>query len=273
MLGGGGVAGIAWMTGLLRGLADAGLDVTDADLVVGTSAGATVGAQLGSGLALRELYDRQVEPHLQAHEIDPGVDLRSVAGLFSAALDGAGSPAALRRGVGERALGTQTVTEGVRRAVIESRLPSHAWPARTLRIVAVDATSGEARTFDGTSGVALVDAVAASCAVPGVWPPVEIDGRRYIDGGVRSNDNADYAREASRVLVVAPLGTEPLFPSEIPLEQAAADLRAGGAEVAIVVPDEASQAAIGTSPLDPATRVPAAAAGWAQGRSAAPTWH
>jgi NTE family protein len=272
VLGGGGVAGIAWTTGLLRGLAEAGLDAAEADLVVGTSAGATVGAQLGSGLGLDQLYARQVEPDLQAPEIDPGVDLRTFADGLGVALRATGSPRDVRRAIGELALRAQTVDELVRRAVIESRLPSHAWPARTLRIVAVDARSGDPRVFDKTSGVDLVDAVAASCAVPGIWPPVEIAGRHYVDGGVRSNENADYAKGASRVLVVAPLGTEPLVPGEMPLEQAVAVLRAGGAEVAIVLPDEASRAVIGTSPLDPTTRTPAAAAGWAQGRATKPAW-
>jgi NTE family protein len=68
VLGGGGVAGIAWMTGLLAGLADAGQDVTGADLLVGTSAGAAVAAQVGSGLSLDALFARQTDPALQARE-------------------------------------------------------------------------------------------------------------------------------------------------------------------------------------------------------------
>ena len=118
----------------------------------------------------------------------------------------------------------------------------------------------------------LVDAVVASCAVPGVWPPATIDGRRYVDGGARSNDNADLASGATRVLVVAPMGTTPLIPGLPTLADAVADLQAGGAEVAIVEPDQASVAAIGTSPLDPSTRTPAVEAGRAQGRALTITW-
>ena len=80
-----------------------------------------------------------------------------------------------------------------------------------------------------------------------MWPPATIDGRRYIDGGLRSNNNADYAAGASRVLVMSPLGTTDLFPTEKPLAQAVEELRAGGAEVAVVGPDEASRAAVGGS--------------------------
>ncbi|MFE0631263.1 patatin-like phospholipase family protein [Streptomyces sp. NPDC058864] len=273
VLGGGGVAGIAWITGLLAGLADAGQDVTGAEVLVGTSAGATVAAQLGSGLSLDELYARQTEPELQSAEIMADVDLTNFGAGIAEVLQGAASVADMRRAVGEYAVGAETVPEAERRRVIESRLPSHDWPAsRTVRIVAVDARTGEPRVFDGSTGVDLVDAVAASCAVPGIWPPVTIDGRRFVDGGVRSAANADYAAGASRVLTIVPMGTTELFPSERPLEQALAELRAAGAEVAVVGPDEASVAAIGTNPLDPATRRPAAAAGRAQGRELELRW-
>jgi NTE family protein len=156
--------------------------------------------------------------------------------------------------------------------VIESRLPSRQWPARALKIVAVDADSGEPRVFDSSCGVSLLDAVTASCAVPGIWPPATIDGHRYIDGGVRSAANADYAVGASRVLVLVPLGTAELFPSDMPFARAIEELRVGGAEVAIVAPDEASKAAIGANPLDPSTRRPAAEAGRVQGRTVELEW-
>ncbi|MBY8864788.1 patatin-like phospholipase family protein [Streptomyces sennicomposti] len=271
VLGGGGVGGIAWITGLLAGLADKGQDVTGADLIVGTSAGSAVAAQLGSGLSLEELYARQAEPSSQTAEIMAELDLEAFAAQLGAALASGDGPQ-LRRAVGELALRAETVPEAERRAVIESRLPRDAWPTRRLRIVAVDAGSGEARVFDDTSGVSLVDAVAASCAVPGVWPPVTIGGRRYVDGGVRSMANADFAAGASRVLVIVPMGTVEPFPSETPLERTLADLRAQGAEVAVIEPDEASKAAIGTNPLDPATRTPAAEAGRAQGRALTIEW-
>lgn len=272
VLGGGGVAGIAWITGLLTGLADAGQDVTGAEVIVGTSAGATVGAQLGSGLGLADLYARQTDPARQAAEITSGMDVASFTEQMTAVVRGAGTPAGMRRAIGAFALGVPTVPQARRRAVIESRLPSHEWPDRVLKIVAVDAGSGEPRVFDRASGVSLVDAVAASGAVPGVWPPVTIGGRRYVDGAVRVNDNADYALGASRVLVVTPFGATELWPSEKPLPRAVAELRASGAEVAIIGPDEASRAAMGDTPLDPSTRGRSAEAGLCQGRSVTVEW-
>ncbi|MFK4145911.1 patatin-like phospholipase family protein [Streptomyces sp. NPDC004065] len=272
VLGGGGVGGIAWLTGLLAGLADAGQDVTGADVIVGTSAGSAVAAQLGSGLSLEELYARQVEPALQADEIMAEMDLEAFAAELGTVLGSGATGPEVRRAVGKLALSAATVSEPERRAVIESRLPAHDWPARALRIVAVDAGTGEPRVFGNDSGVSLVDAVAASCAVPGVWPPVSIEGRRYVDGGVRSAANADYADGASRVLVIVPMGAAEPFPSDAPLERCVADLRARGAEVAVIEPDEASRAAVGANPLDPATRRPAAEAGRAQGRATAVRW-
>ncbi|SED95556.1 NTE family protein [Streptomyces sp. 2231.1] len=272
VLGGGGVGGIAWMTGLLAGLADAGRDVSGAGLLVGTSAGSAVAAQLGSGLGLEELYARQVDPALQSAEIAAEMDLEKFAAEIGAAAESAATTADLRRAVGRAALAAPTVSERERHAVIASRLPAHGWPERAVKIVAVDAGSGEPRVFDRDSGVPLVDAVAASCAVPGVWPPVTIGEHRYMDGGVRSIANVDLATGADRVLVLVPLGTTEPFPSDQPLERCVGELRARGAEVRLIAPDEASLAAIGDNALDPATRRPAAKAGRAQGRSLELGW-
>src|ERR1700722_6310030 len=186
VLGGGGVAGIAWIPGLLAGLADAGDDVSGADVLIGTSAGAAAAAQSGSGLPLAELLARQTDPAKQAAEIPAEVNLATLGEEIGGYLAGVTSPQQILQRVGAYALEAQTVPEAARRAVIESRLPAHAWPDRPILLTAVDAESGELRVFDRDSGVSLVDAVVASCAVPGIWPPVTIGGRRSIAGGGRS---------------------------------------------------------------------------------------
>jgi NTE family protein len=267
VLGGGGVAGIAWTTGLLAGLAETGQDVTGAGVIIGTSAGAAVAAQLGSGLPLAELLARQVEPARQAAEIPAEVDLAQMVAELGAELAGVSSSEELLRRIGAYALVARTVPEAARRAVMESRLPVHDWPERALRLTAIDAETGELRVFDRDSGVSLVDAVAASCAVPGIWPPVTIGGRRYMDGGVRSSDNADLAAGCSRITLISPLGYDSPLPSPMPLRAVVAQLRDGGAEVTVIVPDAASVAAVGANPLDPSTRTPAAQAGRAQGQA------
>jgi NTE family protein len=271
VLGGGGVAGIAWMTGLLAGLADAGHDVTGADLVIGTSAGATVAAQLGSGLPLDDLYARQVDPARQSAEIAAQVNLDAFAAEFGEYLQASSSPQDALRAAGAFALAATTVPEAARRAVIISRLPSPDWPARAIKLVAVDCETGALKVFDSASGVSLVDAVAASCAVPGIWPPVTIGGRRYMDGGVRSSDNADLAAGAARIVILSPLGVDSPLPTPMPLREVVASLREGGAQVTVVSPDDASRPFIGANPLDPAVRAPAAEAGRAQGRAGLPS--
>lgn len=270
VLGGGGVAGAAWITGLLLGLREAGQDVTGADLVIGTSAGSTVAAQLASGLPLADLYERQADPTRQPREISADIDFTEFGAAFGKFMDGATTPEEMLRAAGGFALAAKTVPEADRRAVIAGRLPSYDWPAWPLKITAVDCESGELAIFDADSGVSLVDAVTASCAVPGVWPPVTIGGRRYMDGGSRSMDNADLAAGAKRIMVVSPLGMNPEVPSPMPLGEVVAELRRSGSDVTVISPDEASAAAFGTNPLDPGTRTPAAEAGRAQGRAFRP---
>jgi NTE family protein len=151
--------------------------------------------------------------------------------------------------------------------VIESRLPVHEWPSARLRVTAVDAETGGFVVFDRDAGVSLVDAVAASCAVPGVWPPVTIDGRRWIDGGMRSSANADLAEGYQRVVVLAPVSGG--FGPIARLGDQVAALRAGGAQVSVVTPDRDARRAIGRNMLDPARRAMAARAGHAQAPSVA----
>lgn len=269
VLGGGGVAGIAWMTGLLLGLAEAGADLRGADRMIGTSAGATVAAQLGSGVALPMLYARQVDPSLQPPELMPAPGLFDRFLLRITALIEAGDAAALLREMGRLALEAETVDEPARRRVIEARLPSPDWPAQAITIVAVDAQSGETRLFDRDGDVGLVDAVAASCAVPGVWPPVSIDGRRLVDGGIRSTDNLDLAAGAERVVVIAPRGTRLPFVAGRRLIDQVERLQADGTRVMVIEPDKGARTAIGSNPLDPSTRAACAEAGRLQGGVAA----
>lgn len=267
VLGGGGVAGLAWMIGLLTGLAEAGDDVTGADLIIGTSAGANVAALLGSGLPLPELYARQADPARQSAEIMAELDIAKFAAELGGYLAGVISPAERLRRIGAYALAAETVPESVRRGVIEGRLPAHDWPARRIQLTAVDAATGKLRVFDSAAGASLVDAVAASSAVPGIWPPVTIGDSRYVDGGVRSADNADLAAGFARITVISPVGFDSLIPSSQPLREVIAKLRAERSDVTVIVPDAASAAIIHGKPLDPATKTPAAKAGLAQGEA------
>ena len=158
------------------------------------------------------------------------------------------------------------MAEPVRRRVIEHRLPSHDWPDRDLRITAIDIDTGELVVFDASSGVALVDAVAASCAVPGTWPPVTIGDRRYMDGGVASSVHTAVASDCSTAVVLVPAGEFAPSPFSAGV---AAEIAAFGARTCAVFADEDSLRAFGPNPLDPRCRVPSARAGRAQGRRVA----
>ncbi len=261
VLGGGGVAGIAWELGILTGLLDAGIDLTTADRLVGTSAGSAVAAQILSGVPLEDLYERQLSPALLDSEIQVEFDPEQMMRDFGSALAGKAPGREVFQALGELALRAQTVAEPLRRAVIERRLPKRSWPDRDLRITAIDAYSGETRVFTSTDDVDLVDAVAASCAVPGVWPPVTIGGSRYVDGGMRSTTNVDLAAGCDPVVVIGPSLISMLAAPEV--VRGEEELRAS-ASVVTITADEASLSAMGANPLDPASAKPAALAGRAQ---------
>jgi NTE family protein len=267
VLAGGGLAGIAWETGILRGIADespaTAEALLDSDVLVGTSAGSAVAAQLGSGLGLDALFDRQTTP--TSAELTPRAGIDEITEMFLAAVGVPGSKADKLQKIGAIALSTDTVDESVRRDVIADRLPSHDWPDRDMRITAIDTATGELVAFDSTSGVDLIDAVAASCAVPAVWPPVTIGGRRYMDGGVGSSVNMALAEDCDVAVALVPQGES--TPS--PFGGAAEEIAAFRAKVFGVFADDASLAAFGKNPLDPACRTPSALAGREQGRRVA----
>jgi NTE family protein len=290
VLGGGGAAGNAWQIGIIAGMAEAGVDMTEAaDLVVGTSAGATAAAQVRSGIPPAELLASVLSPPVrpvgQNREQPPSLPMATVFERMRAIGAAATSAADLQRAMGAFGLESDALLEpgaGQRRAMVGARLPRPEWPDRPMIVVAIDANTGELVTFDRGSGVDLVDAVTASTALPGLVPTVSINGARYIDGGVRSPDNADLASGYVHVVVLSPLGGRSGPPPEgqfeglrrppewgVDLGSQVEALRKQGSHVEVITPDAGSRAAMGTNQMDPATRIPAARAGFAQGKQEA----
>jgi NTE family protein len=177
-------------------------------------------------------------------------------------------PKRARARIGRWALTAPTMPEADLQKFFQARLHASTWPSRALRVTAVDARTGELAVFDAASGVDLVDAVSASCAVPGVWPPVVIGERRFMDGGMRTVANADLAHRYERVVIVAPVAAG-VGVMASPGRQAAA-LSAAGARVVLVRPDRAARQAIGRNVLDTSRRAAAARAGRAQAAVEAP---
>jgi NTE family protein len=280
VLGGGGSAGNAWLIGVIAGLLDAGLDVTQADLIIGTSAGSTAAAQITSappaellaGILSAAPQPRTGPAGSASGSVPnrPAADhMRRTSEIIAAAEDAAD----MRRRLGAAALELDAASDGSGqarwRATVAARLPSQHWPERTVLITAVDARTGEPVVFDRHSGVDLADAVAASCSS---GPPYSIGDSRYIDGGYRrSSENADLAAGYRRVLVLSPLGGRTRTPLawDMNLAAQAGELRARGSRVETILPDSDSRDAFGGNLMDPSTRPPAARAGYNQGRALA----
>jgi NTE family protein len=293
VLGVGGVLGEAWMWGYLGGASDAGgEDFRRAKQLIGTSAGSIVAARLAGGEDPRRReervrWDGEVEPERRPSSLRAAVERASRLSL------GAFSPLAAP------ALSAATPGGALARAAVLARVPPgrielHDLRARVdalapkfdgrLNIVAVDRGNGRRVTFgaDGAPEARVADAVAASCAIPGFFAPVEIGGREYVDGGVWSPTNLDLARaeRGDRVLCLVPtaaMGSAPALALRglaagwrlaTSVEAAAASRR--GASVEMVVPDAESARAMGSDLMDPAGRGAALAAGFRQGAARAP---
>ena len=290
VLGGGGSAGQAWTIGVIAGLAEAGIDMTEAaDLVIGTSSGATAAAQVRSGIPPAELFASILSPPVppvgQNRQAPPAPPMAAVYERMRAIGAAATSAVDLHRAMGafglesDATLGPAAAEQ--RRAMVAARLPRQQWPDRPMIVAAVNAHTGELAAFDRDSGVDLVDAVTAGTALPGVVPTHNINGTRYINGGVRSAENADLARGYANVVVLSPFGgrtgTLPAgqfegirrSPVGADLASQVEALRKQGSRVEVITPDADSRAAMGTNQMDPATRIPAARAGFAQGKQEA----
>lgn len=269
VLGGGGVLGIAWEVGLLSGLMEEGVDVTGANLLVGTSAGSVVSTQIAQGRTLGELLEEHMAH--QPLKIDSALSQFDVAYLTQVLQKWASFSEMNEEAcaaVGAMALAAKTVPEEQFIGSFEDMVRDE-WPDRDLRITTVDAESGKFRAWSREDGVPIRSAVASSCAVPGLFPCITIDGHRYQDGGVRSGTSADLASGYETVLIVAPLGDGaagigPALGAQARKE--AEGLAKEGARVELVFPDEKSLKATGVNRMDSSKRGVVAEAGLRQGR-------
>ena len=275
VLGGGGPVGVAWEAGLLAGLAEAGVDLSGADRIVGTSAGSIVGARLARGDAPADLFTASAavsSPEGGA----PAVDAEALMAIGSAIFEGitgARPHEEIVRELGQKALAADTITEEEFATVVGPSLGPD-WPDRDFACTAYDVDSGAFVAWDAASGAPFDRAVTSSCAVPGIFPPITIGGRRYMDGGVISGTNAGLAEGHDQVVIVSVIsrvvpGAEEFLRGPLDLEINA--LRAAGAEVELIEFDDASQAAAGGNLMafTPDVVEAVGAAGVAQGRAEA----
>jgi NTE family protein len=272
VLSGGGPLAVAWECGVAAGLARAGVALGAADFILGTSAGAIVGAQLAAGRdpvamadAIMAETDGVPPPGAQRHYQHPAV--MKLPDLF--ALSQTGEAGCIE--VGSYAMAASTIeTETPYIERMQLAIGMNAWPRGNLGLVAVSVADGRPEILRRESGATIAAAVAASCCLPGLSPPVTILGRRYMDGGMRSTANADLAAGFGSVLVLC--FHLPGRPGERALARIAAQSEAlakTGTRVCVISPDAAGLAAIGPRHLDLIRRPEVARAACAQGSTAA----
>ncbi len=279
VLGGGGIVGVAWLVGVVQGLADKGIDLTGAespDEIIGTSAGSIVGALVAhkrTPLDLRDMALDDVNSSSAATAMG-SIDMLAVIDIFGAWAALTNNSASELAKVGALALTAPTIPEDDWRPSFSTVVGTE-WPTLSYGCTAVDALTGEYVLWGSASGVPLDLAVASSCTVPGIFPAVSIGGARYLDGGLRSGTNADLSK-GSVVLVLAPIGSNTADPMDtgarLQLNQEARMLRARGVTVLEMLPDDETNAATLTSPLgrmDTAMRLPALEHGVRQGQALA----
>ena len=273
VLGGGGAVGIAWEIGVLAGLLDGGIDARDADLIVGTSAGSVVGTSIAHGRDPRDLLEEhRNRPPREGGSGFVAPDAPATFQLW-ASFDEITQDAAAA--IGRQAMQARTMPpEQWLAAFAANGWPG--WPEKPLLITAVECESGAFHVFDRASHVPVERAVGASCAVPGLAPPVEIGGKHYMDGGVGSGTSADLAQriEPDAVLIVAPLGWNDsalgrIWGKHIAREFTA--LESAGANVRLIQPDDAARTHM-SNMMDPTEAIPAATTGHAHARTLAAEW-
>lgn len=282
VLGGGGPVGIAWEAGLLAGLAEGGVDLAQADFILGTSAGSVVGALLAlgrpagdiAGPIMAEAERPRDIPQQVAQERPGAPNMMVLLQKMQEAASGERDPQEVRREIGEFSLAAQTVDEesflsGFGRQLAQAK--EGVWPARGYACTAVDTATGEFVVWNAASKISLSRAVASSCSVPGVFPAITINARRYMDGGMRSATNADLAKGCDRTVVIALRLAAGEFGDRMmaPVTREIAALTEAGGQAELIVPDEASTAAFGMNLMNPKHRPAAAKAGLEQGRALA----
>jgi NTE family protein len=263
VLGGGGLAGIGWTIGALAALEEYGVFRLDSvDHVIGTSAGAAVAAAvLQTGSAGSE-YDKAVRKNRRNDELAPAMALTAVIPDVMAIHGSEDSTVAKTKRLMRLSRERSKIEPSRRREAIARRVEKDSWPIGRFDITAVR-SDGSRTVFTSESGVGLVDALTASCAVPGLWPVVNIDGEDYIDGGTFSLTNAELAHDADHVIVLQPMPELPVY--------ATAERQEVLDRAVAISPSERARAGFGSDPFDPDVRGLAAVLGYEDGLAAAPT--
>jgi NTE family protein len=248
------LTGYAWEVGILKGLRDAGIDLTVADLIIGTSAGSILGTQIRSGKAVDDLYASMLAPPSGGSPpARSPADVQYLQDTYRLWLTGAENTATMRVEVGKRALETpHPIAEEAQKNRWRRMLGISEWPNQPLKISAVDITDGAVRFFDRSQDVGIETAAAASTAIPGLHAPITVGDRRYMDGGVATT-GIDAALGYGTVVAITTGGGQ-LVRQQVEL------VRSGGSRIVNVSPDAESLSALGTDRMVASQAKPSAEA-------------
>lgn len=270
VLGGGGTVGVSWSIGVLASLSDAlGFDPAGARITIGTSAGSVVAGLLGRDGSLQEHVEHERKAVPSGDESwATSFDISLLAEIFQLWTSAPVMTPDTARAIGERALGASRKTDDEWVGVLKEFVGDGPWPAGDVRMTTVNCSTGERRVWTAADGVELVRAVSASSAVPGLIPPITIDGVPYMDGGVWSLMNSDLVlgTDVTDVLLLAPqAGAGILAPgARATLEREVALLEEKGFRAHTLIPGPGYET-VGMNAMDAALRAPAVELGLIDG--------
>lgn len=242
VLGGGGITGIAWESGILAGLIDSGILVNHADKILGGSAGSYVGSILANGQNMKTYYEKLANNRDNADnvQLDP-----SLFELWREAfVEGKKDEQVIGKYLGDIInKSPSTVSLKERERSVRKRIGNVDWTPQ-LEITAINAKTGTLESFNETSGISLMEAVMASGAVPGIWPHVDMLGASWIDGGMISSTNARLMANYKDIIILAPLDQKQGL---VPSVYEDVETLKTNSNVTLITPDQDSRNIIGTN--------------------------
>jgi NTE family protein len=242
VLGGGGITGIAWESGVLAGLIDSGILVNHADKILGSSAGSYVGSILANGQNMKTYYEQLANNRDNADnaQLDP-----SLFELWREAfVQGKTDEQVIGKYLGDIInKSPSTVSFEERERSVRKRIGNVDWTPQ-LEITAINAKTGTLESFNETSDISLIEAVMASGAVPGIWPHVDMLGASWIDGGMISSTNARLMANYKDIIILAPLDQKQGL---VPSVYEDVETLKTNSNVTLITPDQDSRNIIGTN--------------------------
>lgn len=264
VLGGGGSLAIGWELGYLSALSEDGINIRQADVVIGTSGGAQAATGITSQKSWEEIYNEQIAP--KSDETPPSSNMSDIFSRYKEIQETSDTPKEWIENYSVYALEHNKFDESVHINRLKNRIKMNEWP-ENLMITAINVDKAERVALTTNSNVDIHTAMAASGSLPGVWPTTTINGVKHFDGGCHSMENADLAKGAKKVLILA---TNLPVTTPYKLKDAIQELEQSGSEVILITPSDevlAKLNELGGNTVDPSIRPDMFELGTIQGHS------